>query len=352
MAPPEQIQLWENPHFLPKGGIFELFLDDTIPPLELCTSVFGFIFTPDGKVLGTYGEDDHHHDIDIPGGHIEKGENGEQALTREIQEETGIIPDKIMFVGYAKNTVPENIENYPYPKPVSYMLFYVGIVHEQRETNELGCWLSLQDARKNTWVTDHRALFESMYQKSKLLFGYYEPSFLDVYTQQGEMMQEHVSYDRIHRQGLWHKGVHVWVLNSKGEFLIQRRSLKAQTTPGLLESTASGHIESGHTSVDTVIKELQEETGICVTQNEIEYVGTIVDQFEMYNGTLKNNEFDDVYLIRKDIDENTLELSEHEISDLSWFDARDYLEKGIQGDSDIVPRKQEYELLMKHIFTV
>lgn len=335
--------------FLPEGGIAETYISNTLPDEALITSVFGFVFSKD-QVLFTRGEADHAHTLEIPGGHKESGENTTETVLREIQEETSIVPEKYVYVGYVKITVPENTVEYAYPVPTSYMALYVLTVESEAETNELGVWLSLEEARKNSWVVENRAVFEAMYQESKILRGLYEKSFLETYNVDGTPTRQIASYDRVHRQGLWHKGVHVWLLTSDNKFLVQKRGPSVQTAPGKYECAAAGHIDVGHTSLETAIKELEEEAGIAVCRDDVELVGTIVDQFTMCEGTILNNEFDDVYLIRKNIIPEDLSHHGHEVSSFHFFDAEEYLSRGRHNDFELVMRRNEYELLYKHLF--
>jgi 8-oxo-dGTP pyrophosphatase MutT (NUDIX family) len=103
--------------FLPEGGIAETYISNTLPDEALITSVFGFVFSKD-QVLFTRGEADHAHTLEIPGGHKESGENTTETVLREIQEETSIVPEKYVYVGYVKITVPENTVEYAYMKKV------------------------------------------------------------------------------------------------------------------------------------------------------------------------------------------------------------------------------------------
>ena len=66
----------------------------------------------------------------------------------------------------------------------------------------------------------------------------------------------------IHRQGLMHRSVHILVFNSKGEFFIQKRSMSKDSNPGLWDSSAAGHVNSGEDYLGCATRELTEELGI------------------------------------------------------------------------------------------
>jgi len=68
----------------------------------------------------------------------------------------------------------------------------------------------------------------------------------------------------IHAQNLMHRSVHILVFNNNAEFFIQKRSMSKDTDPGLWDSSAAGHVDSGEDYYHCAIRELGEELGIVV----------------------------------------------------------------------------------------
>jgi isopentenyldiphosphate isomerase len=66
----------------------------------------------------------------------------------------------------------------------------------------------------------------------------------------------------IHRLGLMHRSVHILVFNSSDEFFIQKRSRHKDNNPGLWDSSAAGHVDSGEDYLSCALRELGEELGI------------------------------------------------------------------------------------------
>ena len=49
--------------------------------------------------------------------------------------------------------------------------------------------------------------------------------YLDILDEQGNKTGKTKLRSEVHHDGDWHKSVHIWILNSKGDVLLQRRSL-------------------------------------------------------------------------------------------------------------------------------
>jgi isopentenyl-diphosphate delta-isomerase type 1 len=83
----------------------------------------------------------------------------------------------------------------------------------------------------------------------------------DVVNEKDEVIGRQ-SRDDVHRLGLMHRAVHVLVFNTRGQVFLQKRSLSKDRQPGLWDSSASGHLESGEEYDSCALRELQEEIGL------------------------------------------------------------------------------------------
>jgi isopentenyldiphosphate isomerase len=105
----------------------------------------------------------------------------------------------------------------------------------------------------------------------------------------------------IHRDGDWHRAIHVWVYghDADGPFLLlQRRGLGKDTWPGMLDTTVGGHLAAGETPKDA-FREVEEEIGVRPDLAALRHVGTRVIASEELPHT-RDRELEEVYLLRDD----------------------------------------------------
>ncbi len=110
---------------MPKPNEYHLILDSLSPPASLTTAALGLIFDKNKLLMTRLVK----RGWDIPGGHIEQGETPEETVRREIYEETAVKVKNLNLFAYEKFILHgEEPQNYKYPYPVSYQLFYLGFV--------------------------------------------------------------------------------------------------------------------------------------------------------------------------------------------------------------------------------
>lgn len=66
----------------------------------------------------------------------------------------------------------------------------------------------------------------------------------------------------VHRLGLRHRAVHMLILDRKERIYLQRRSPHKDVDPGLWDTSAAGHVDSGEDYLDAALRELNEELAL------------------------------------------------------------------------------------------
>ena len=105
-------------------------------------------------------------------------------------------------------------------------------------------------------------------------------------------------------KGYYYLIVAIYIQNSKGEFLIQKRVERK----GGKWATTAGHPKAGETSLEGLFTEVEEEIGIDLRNDK-----PIL--FETWN---KNDQFFDIYYLKKDIDLNDIKIQEEEVDGVRW----------------------------------
>lgn len=119
----------------------------------------------------------------------------------------------------------------------------------------------------------------------------------------------------IHRRAWRHRSVHVLVLNSRGQLLLQRRSLMKDVYPGFWDVSVGGHVGVGETYEEAARRETKEELGI---ESPLRSVGKL-------NASAPTGwEFVEVYVCRHD---GPFLAPPGEIAELQWMDPDDVIER-------------------------
>ena len=91
------------------------------------------------------------------------------------------------------------------------------------------------------------------------------------------------------KYGLWHKAVCVFIINSKEQVLLQKRSANKKTWPNMWDVTAGGNVLAGEFGFQAIIRECKEELGIELNKNDITFIGSVISTNK--KGDIINNYF-------------------------------------------------------------
>lgn len=169
---------------------------------------------------------------------------------------------------------------------------------------------------------------------------------LDVIDEEGNVLG---TKDRkeVYKDGDLHRTVHIWIINSKKELLVQKRSPKKDTYPNLWAISTAGHVKAGDTNIKTALREVKEELGIKAKVPDLEYLFSVRRKEE--DSHAKINTIDDVYLLEADLDVEETKLQFTELTDIKYV-YYEYLEQIFKNnDPDYVPNCEEHKLLFKYL---
>lgn len=113
--------------------------------------------------------------------------------------------------------------------------------------------------------------------------------------------------------GEYHVVVMIVTMNSQGKLLCTLRSPEKSNYPGVWELTA-GSALAGEDSVTAAKRELKEETGIEVTDDELRFIMTVKE----------NTAFIDCYFVRSDTPVEQLTLQEGETVDARYVSRAEF----------------------------
>ncbi len=89
---------------------------------------------------------------------------------------------------------------------------------------------------------------------------------------ENDQVIDQMERSRVHSEGLLHRAVHVFVFNKCGDLYLQKRSALKDSSPGLWDSSASGHLDVGEEYKSAAIRELSEELGVSL---EVDFICSI-----------------------------------------------------------------------------
>ena len=168
--------------------------------------------------------------------------------------------------------------------------------------------------------------------------------YLDVFTKYGEPTGESIDRKIVHEKGMFHRSIHVWIVNSKGELLVQRRDSSKKTYPNMLDTSFAGHVSSNEGLIEAVIREGKEELGLEIDLECLNYLFAIKSEIKVRENYYEN-EINDVYLYEKDVKVEDCKFTDNEVSEIKYIDFR-VLEKMWQDkSSELIDHDVHYAAL-------
>lgn len=123
-------------------------------------------------------------------------------------------------------------------------------------------------------------------------------------------------------EGDYHMVVHVWIINDKGQFLIQKRQPWKIGWPNMWDCSAAGSAIIGDSSIEAAKRETKEELGLDLNIKNTERLLSI----KFSHG------FDDVWFVKQNVDINHLKLQHEEVADAKWASQEEIKKMILKGE--------------------
>ena len=138
---------------------------------------------------------------------------------------------------------------------------------------------------------------------------------IDIVDENNELTRQVEERWTAYSKGLWRRTVSCWIMNEKGEILLQKRTATKRRNPNKWAKTG-GQVDSGESADEAIYREVKEELGIEIPKEQIKVL-------DIYKSDEKNKRFAYNYLfvINYKIDDYILQTDE--VAEVKYFSIED-----------------------------
>ena len=137
----------------------------------------------------------------------------------------------------------------------------------------------------------------------------------DLYNEHRELIgRDHIRGEEVPK-GFYHLVVHIWIRNTKGEYLISQRSADRPTFP-LMWECVGGSVTKGEDSLTGALRETREEVGLTLSPDDGKLVYSVVGR--VVNG-VKFADIMDVWLFEYDGHVDLGQATTKEVAQTIWM---------------------------------
>lgn len=169
----------------------------------------------------------------------------------------------------------------------------------------------------------------------------------DILNEDGTQAGYFLPRSQVHREGQWHRSVHIWILDEWERILFQQRAFTKDSNPGLWDVSCAGHISAGQESREAAVRELSEELGLIVEAGQLEFLFEDQDECVLQDGAFIDREFHDVYLLRIGARESKLIRPDPiELAGVRWIAPEAFEEELQEHPECFVDHSHEYPKIL------
>ena len=127
----------------------------------------------------------------------------------------------------------------------------------------------------------------------------------------GQVEERWTAYEK----GLWRRTVSCWIMNAKGEVLLQKRTANKRRNPNKWAKTG-GQVASGESVEEAIFREVKEELGIEIPKEQIKVI-------DIYKSDDKNKRFGYNFIFVVNYKTEDYILQKEEVAEVKYLTIED-----------------------------
>lgn len=170
-----------------------------------------------------------------------------------------------------------------------------------------------------------------------------KPPASEVLDAEGHKTGQILDRADIHAQQLWHEVVHVWMLNSKGQILMQLRAPGVELSPNVWDVTVGTHLRPNEAPTDAALRCLSTELGLTFAVQDLKHLFNMQCSNPLPSGRL-HNVFEHVFMVQSDIEIGELQFDPAKVARFAWLDLDQLMADigGVNSERTYLPRAKNY----------
>jgi isopentenyl-diphosphate delta-isomerase len=175
--------------------------------------------------------------------------------------------------------------------------------------------------------------------------------YIDIVTKEGLPTGKSALKSEIHLKGYFHNTAHVWLYTKQGEILLAQRADSKSICPLLWDVSVAGHVDASETIEHAAIREVKEEIGLDLIENNLHKIG-VSECFQSYPNGIVDNEFHHTFISGLNVEIKDLSLDKNEVEDVKLVNLHEFqnLIDNIGSDNHFVAsNKSYYEFVLQSI---
>lgn len=133
--------------------------------------------------------------------------------------------------------------------------------------------------------------------------------------------------------GVYHKPVWIWIVNDKGQILVQKRAATKKKSPNKYDMPSAGHVDAGETLSQACVRETEEELGLKCKESDFIFLKEWLIQ--------ESWEFAEIYLLKTKARITDMKLQKEEVAEVKYLDYDEFVD--LLFSDEFVPHDIEYK---------